>query len=65
MNTSEPAIMHHCRGEQGEGYEIYTGKTVIPMISNKKTIYLKFENLVGDVEIRVFHDHDCWPNPVP
>lgn len=65
MNTSEPFDICRYRASNKEGYEIFTCAIVIPKVCEEQELYLCWKSLCGNVKIRVFHDHDCWPNPTP
>lgn len=65
MNTSEPIDIKNYHGVNSCGYEIFTGTTIVPKVTDGKQIYLQWKGISGDVKIRVFHDTQCWPNPTP
>ena len=65
MNTSQPVTMKNYQGECGEGYDVYTGKTVMPKGSKDKAMGIVLQGVKGHFTLRIFHDANCWPHPTP
>lgn len=65
MNTSEPINLRNYSHKKGDGYVVFTGKTIIPKIPSDRLICMNFGKLSGEVAIKIFHDKNCWPNPTP
>ena len=63
MNSSQPISLPLSQKPEGNGFNVLTAKTVMPLCDD--TLSIKFDNICGKGKIKVFHDGNCWPHPEP